>query len=194
MDVYSFRSFDSKVFQGFIAARKRSLGQGNMFTDVCLSTGEGLVPAAGGAWSLFQWGEVPGPGGCLVPGVGGCGDPPWRLLLWVVRILLECILVYIKAKAKILFVLFFLFNVNIYLDSLWTYQKWRHFRLRDNQNEPWHSNEGESESLLQSLLPLNKNSALIFLETHPRGISNLRARLVSVITAQVKKSKCWKTL
>ena len=33
----------------FITARKRSLGQGNMFTDVCLSTG-----------------GVPGPGGCLV--------------------------------------------------------------------------------------------------------------------------------
>ena len=55
----------------FITARKRSLGQGNMFTDVCLSTG------GGGVWS----GGVPG------------GDPPRRLLLRAVRILLECILV-----------------------------------------------------------------------------------------------------
>ena len=65
-----------------ITARKRSLGQGNMFTSVYLST-------VGGAKSR----GVPGPGGgCLVPGdawsLGGClvlggsgpggpgGDPP----------------------------------------------------------------------------------------------------------------------
>ena len=35
--------------QCFITARKRSLGQGNMFTGVCLSTGG--VPGPGGAWS-----------------------------------------------------------------------------------------------------------------------------------------------
>ena len=29
-------------------------------------------PGRGGAWS---WGEVPGPGGCLVPGVPGPGGP-----------------------------------------------------------------------------------------------------------------------
>ena len=44
-----------------IIARKRGLGQGNMFTGVCLST-------RGGAWS---GGLVPG--GCLVPGVPGPG-------------------------------------------------------------------------------------------------------------------------
>ena len=38
----------------FITVRKRSLGQGNMFTGVCLSTG-----------------GVPGPGGCLLWG-GAC--------------------------------------------------------------------------------------------------------------------------
>ena len=53
---------------------------------------------------LFTGGGVPGPrgglvrGGCLVPGglvLGGVpgGDPPGRLLLRAVRILLECILV-----------------------------------------------------------------------------------------------------
>ena len=60
-------------------ARKRSLGQGNVFTGVCLSTGEvpgpeGVegVPAPGrGACS---GGGVPAPGG-LVWGVPG-GDPP----------------------------------------------------------------------------------------------------------------------
>ena len=37
-------------------------------------------------------GVMPGlRGGCLVPGVPG-GEPPGRLLLWAVRILLECIL------------------------------------------------------------------------------------------------------
>ena len=55
-------------------ARKRSLGQGNMFTGVCLSTG-GLVHCPGwgcmvpgGAWSRGVC--VHGPGG--VPG----GNPP----------------------------------------------------------------------------------------------------------------------
>ena len=63
-----------------------------MFTGVCLSTRGGLVPG------------VPGPGGGgLVRGEGGLvwegavpgGNPPKRLLLRAVRILLECILVYI---------------------------------------------------------------------------------------------------
>ena len=52
-----------------ITARKRSLGQGSMFTGVCLSTGGCLL--RGGAW----W------------------RPPRRLLLQAVRILMECILV-----------------------------------------------------------------------------------------------------
>ena len=41
-----------------ITARKRSLGQGNMFTGVCLST---------------KGGGVYGPGGCLLPGGSGLG-------------------------------------------------------------------------------------------------------------------------
>ena len=57
-------------------ALKRSLGQGNMFTGVCLSTG-----------------GVPGPWeGGLVPGVL-VEISPRRLLLRAVHILLECILV-----------------------------------------------------------------------------------------------------
>ena len=74
--------------------RKRSLGQGNMFTGVCLSTGGCLflqgVPVLGGAcsrvgWYLFWrgscfWGTCfqgePAPGRwCLVLGGPG-GDPP----------------------------------------------------------------------------------------------------------------------
>ena len=46
------------VRQPIITARKRSLGQGSMFTVVCLSTGG--VPGLGG---------MPGPGG--MPGLGG---------------------------------------------------------------------------------------------------------------------------
>ena len=79
-----------------ITARKRSLGQGNMFTPVCLSVHGGRV------WSRR---------GCLVRGSGSggvawsgglCGSGgmpdgdslPGRLLLRTVRILLECILVH----------------------------------------------------------------------------------------------------
>ena len=63
-------------------ARKRSLRQGNIFAPVCHSV-------HGGVWSR----GVPGQGGAWSRGVPG-GDPHlgW-LLLWVVRILLECILV-----------------------------------------------------------------------------------------------------
>ena len=53
------------------------------------------VPGPGGAWSrgVCAWS---GGGGC-VPGPGGPGgDPPRRLLLRAVRILLECILVILK--------------------------------------------------------------------------------------------------
>ena len=46
-----------------ITARKRSLGQGNMFTGVCLSTGGGGCLLLGGAWyrgggngACFRWG------------------------------------------------------------------------------------------------------------------------------------------
>ena len=71
-----------------ITARKRNLGQGNMFTGVCLSTGGCLVwgvPGLGDAWSGgCLVGGVPGPGGAWlggVPGPGGGGGlhqmPPW---------------------------------------------------------------------------------------------------------------------
>ena len=67
-----------------ITTRKRSLGQGNMFTGVFLSTG-GVPSPRGVAWSR---------------GVCSCGGTWWRptrrLLLWAVRILLECILVHLN--------------------------------------------------------------------------------------------------
>ena len=82
-------------------ARKRSLGQGNMFTRLSFcphggrgvwswgGSGPGGIWSQGGAWSR----GMPGPGG--VPGPEGClvETPPGRLLLRAVRILLECILV-----------------------------------------------------------------------------------------------------
>ena len=58
-------------------ARKRSLGQGNIFISVCQE--------------FCSRGGVHGPRGVCSRGVHG-GDPPRRLLLWAVRILLECIL------------------------------------------------------------------------------------------------------
>ena len=77
------RKDNFRAFQNFQAvpvlftARKRSLGQGNMFTGVCLSTG-GCLLQEGGAWS----------GGCLLGGVpppGGASSegpaPGWGCLL-----------------------------------------------------------------------------------------------------------------
>ena len=58
--------------------RKRSLGQGNIFRSVC----QEFCPQGGG-----------GVGQCLLRGEGNGGDPPGRLLLRAVHILLECILV-----------------------------------------------------------------------------------------------------
>ena len=59
-----------------VTARKRSFGQGNIFSSVCPQ----------------GWGSAPGGRECLLPG-GGVETPLRRLLLWAVRILLECILV-----------------------------------------------------------------------------------------------------
>ena len=67
VQVFKHAQVNNEAHEGtiiFITARKRSLGKGNMFTGVCLSTG------GGGAWS----------GGCLLrrggpPRVPG-GDPP----------------------------------------------------------------------------------------------------------------------
>ena len=82
---------------------ERSLGQGNMFTGMCLSTGGGAC-----SWGVPGLRGVPGwgcllQGGCLLPGgclvwwglfLGGClVETPGWLLLRAVRIPLECILV-----------------------------------------------------------------------------------------------------
>ena len=102
-------------------ARKRSFGQGNIFTPVCHSVhgggGRGGIPAciagdipaclaAGGCaipaclavgGVLSQHALQQGEGGLLrmglLQGGGAGGHPPGRLLLRAVRILLECILV-----------------------------------------------------------------------------------------------------
>ena len=96
------------------------LGQGYVFTCVCDSVhkGGGAIPAciAGDIPACLAAGLQGGsaPGGCLVLGGVCCwgvpgggvpgGDPPGRLLLRVVRILLECILVtiiiYVKLRHK----------------------------------------------------------------------------------------------
>ena len=48
-------------YEQIFTARKRSLGQGNMFTGVCLSTGGCLVWGVSGQGSAWPRG-VPGPG------------------------------------------------------------------------------------------------------------------------------------
>ena len=65
----------------FFTARKRSLGQGNIFAPVCHSVHRGGGWAGGAACSrgAYWW-----------------RHPPGRLLLRAVRILLECILVTFK--------------------------------------------------------------------------------------------------
>ena len=102
-----------------ITARKRILGQGNMFTGVCLSTGGCLVLGGawskggvwsqggacsrgvsggawsrGGAWSGGVWSQGGACSGRSGLGGGAWWRPPGRLLLRAVRILLECILVF----------------------------------------------------------------------------------------------------
>ena len=57
------------VYETIFTERKRSLGQGYIFSSVC----QEFCPGGGGAWSqgvpgvgAWSW-VVPGPGGCLVP-------------------------------------------------------------------------------------------------------------------------------
>ena len=69
-------------FSNFMTARKRSLGQGYMFTGVCLSTGRGcLVRAEGGAWSRGDaWsrgGAGPREGGAWSWGGGAWSGGVW---------------------------------------------------------------------------------------------------------------------
>ena len=85
---------------------------GTLITGMCLST-EGVpaprgVPAfregclVGGAWSGGRGsapGGVPAPGGACL---GGLMETPGRLLLRAVRILLECILIYLSEQNPII--------------------------------------------------------------------------------------------
>ena len=112
----------SNIF-GIFTARKRSLGQGYMFTGVCLSTGGGCLvggmPGPGGLlWGDACSGGMPAPRGpargggacsqgCLLWWGGaprGClmETPPGWPLLRAVRIPLECILV-IKRNCNVFF-------------------------------------------------------------------------------------------
>ena len=74
-------------------ARKRSLGQGNIFIGVCQEFFSRGVPGPGGAQLLWgAWSRGPASGlGCSWGGVSW--RPPGWLPLWAVCILLECILV-----------------------------------------------------------------------------------------------------
>ena len=81
-----------------ITARKRSLGQGNIFNPVCHSV-HGGVPGPVGVCLIWGGGAC-SRGVCSGGGGGACSGgawwrPPGRLLLRAVRILLVCILVVI---------------------------------------------------------------------------------------------------
>ena len=98
------RVWDSNQSPSCIAiftARKRSLGQGNVFTGVCLSTVGGIsLPACIRGHmiegSLSRGVSVQGvsvQGGALCPNKGGLCPGASYGNEWVVSILLECILV-----------------------------------------------------------------------------------------------------
>ena len=66
---------------------KRSFGQGNIFTGVCLSTGGGACSKFSGGRGGIFWGGVPAPnfrggvffrGGCLLQIFGGVPAPNFR--------------------------------------------------------------------------------------------------------------------
>ena len=85
-----------------------------------------------GIWSGGSPGPHPGggllaPGGSLLPGSGsaeeGNGDPPGRLLLRVVRILLECILVSIICSKAVLVVIVLGGSQSYLIDLKWVSTK-----------------------------------------------------------------------
>ena len=65
--------WDFMTLQYIVTARKRSLGQGNMFRSLSLSTGRMPSP-----WGLWFWGAVWSQG---VPGPGGVPGPMGGLVL-----------------------------------------------------------------------------------------------------------------
>ena len=83
-----------QVFESLITARKRSLGQGNVFTPVCLFTGGICIQGVSASGGVCIWGVC----------IQGCWtDPPFSDTTDIVneravRILLECILVSHKLK------------------------------------------------------------------------------------------------
>ena len=86
-----------------VTARKRSLGQGNVFTPICDSfcSGEGVPSLGGGEGAILGEGGLPSLGGSMkrgavegdtVKGEGAVKKPP-LVNKRAVRILLECFLV-----------------------------------------------------------------------------------------------------
>ena len=103
---------------GIVTARKRSLGQGNVFTPVCHSVhGRGVwLPSM--HYRSYDWECLPGGRGESASGGGRCPTPPTleiHGILWdtvnkrALRILLECILV---EKLDFVKLNFLLVNIN----------------------------------------------------------------------------------
>ena len=78
--------------------RMQSLGQGNVFTGVCLSKGGGGLSAGGLLRGSARWGSLHLTG--LYRGAG-LGRPPMKLGKRAVRLLLECFLVVITIKVSV---------------------------------------------------------------------------------------------
>ena len=93
-----------ELYIDFITARKRSLRRLCFYTCLSVHRGGGAIPEciAGGIPACLAAGLQGGlllggllQGGLLTGGAWWRPNPPGRLLLWAVRILLECILVFI---------------------------------------------------------------------------------------------------
>ena len=86
-----------RLLGNLVTARKRSLGQGNVFRSICLSTGGSLYDFT---FTLAVWSHVPSWGSLsLAPSPTETPPPPTAHLPpygeeWAVRILLECFLVW----------------------------------------------------------------------------------------------------
>ena len=135
--VWRQQNFDCSNLKRILIARKRSLGQGNIFRSVCqefcpqrgwypsMPCRSHDRPAGGSALGGLL------PGGACSGGVPG-GDPLGRLLLRTVRILLECILVFVMILSSCRhFFTLKLWN-RVIISQMWNFTSAAIQNVRDN--------------------------------------------------------------